>query len=125
MAPRSRLFKLDGLIALSFFLTNLARTGWVEGTAKQVLIVAILLSIAFIITLFFTQRGQFALTPVGIVAVVIGFFPSVIWYLARFAGNFNLVELAGVIQRIYEFTNYASMAIMVVLLPYLFLKREK
>ena len=125
MAKKSKFLQLDGLIALSFFITNLVRTDWVEGPARLALIVLVLLSIGFIVFLFFTQRGFSTLSPVGLVAVVVGFLPSVLWYVVRLIRGLNWTEISLALDRVYEFTNYASLAILVVLLPYLFFRRQR
>ncbi len=124
MAKKSRLLQLDGLIAFSFFITNLVRTEWIEGPGRFVLIILILLSIGFIVTLFFTQKGFSTLRPLGLVAVLVGFVPSALWYLVRLLSRLNLDEIALAADKIYEFTNMASLAVLVVLLPYLFLRKQ-
>ena len=60
MAKKSKFLQLDGLIALSFFITNLVRTDWVEGPARLALIVLVLLSIGFIVFLLALIAGGLA-----------------------------------------------------------------
>lgn len=122
---KSKLFQLDGLIALSFFLINLGRVEWIEGPARAVLITLVLISIGFVVTLFFTQHGFSTLSPLGLGAVLVGFLPSVFWYLVRLASRLEFPELAHRLEGVYEVANYASIGILVLILPYLFLRKQR